>query len=413
MMDEQCSTQWALEYILDPLTGPPEPSQETGPASSHARTAAFIPQSLPLTPPPRHTSAVLGSPAYTSFPATPGHLLPYCRHHRTASDIDDRCPASLDTYPDLATSPPDYWSFDFFNSGSASNMASHVARRESLLLGRHHVDHDSVTSSPRSQRSRSLSPNFNNPLATSSSSHPSNLPLSRNSGDMSDRPLDKIRAAERRHKQRKPTTYTDIIDRLDTTGGPYHHGGPFDATLPCRNLDKMYSPLAAVRESNMEAIRATPRENLVDSLIWNVPIQGTASVPPGAMDLSGNVMDYAEGADLMREADAPGGAYKRWAGIPYHPEDLKGKGEPSFTLDRDLKSKKRRRHSSMPGGAFEMLGITARQRPASVTPGSVTANDVFAGDLQRSNSTSKKLEGIKRRLGSFRRKKPMAAGEAH
>lgn len=67
----------------------------------------------------------------------------------------------------------------------------------------------------------------------------------------------------------------------------------------------------------------------------------------------------------------------------------------------------------MPGSAFEMLGITARQRPASVTPGSVTANDVFAGDLQRSNSTSKKLEGIKRRLGSFRRKKPMAAGEAH
>jgi hypothetical protein len=29
----------------------------------------------------------------------------------------------------------------------------------------------------------------------------------------------------------------------------------------------------------------------------------------------GRPMTYEEGADLMREPDAPGGAYKRWAGI--------------------------------------------------------------------------------------------------
>ncbi|KAM4067319.1 pal1 cell morphology protein [Hirsutella rhossiliensis] len=302
-------------------------------------------------------------------------------------------------------------------------MESYDARR-TLLLGSQHIDFDSVTSSPagsHSQRSRSLSPNFNNPFANGSSSHPSNLPRSRLSGDMSDRPLDKIRAearaADRRHKQRKRTTYTDCIDRLDTIGGsPYHHGGPFDAALPCRNRDKKYSPLAAVQESNMEAIRATPRESLIDSLTRNVPLQGTASVAPGAMDHSGNVMDYAEGADLMREADAPGGAYKRWSGIPYHHEDLKGKGEPSFTLERDLKAKKRQKHSSMPPSALEMLpGLKTRQRPASAMPGSLAAKDVFAGgDLQRSHSTGKKLgEGIKRRLGSFRRKKAMPAGEAY
>lgn len=218
--------------------------------------------------------------------------------------------------------PPDYWSIDYRDSRTPSAMGSRDARRTSLLLGGQQIDYAAVTSSPASsnpRRPRSLSPNFYKSLASSSSRHPSDLPRSRLSGDMSDRPLDKIRAearaADRRHRQRKRATYTDGIDRLDTIGGSYHHGGPFDAALPCRNRIKRYSPLAAVQESNMEAIRATPRENLVDSLSQNVPLQGTATVAPGATDLSGNVMDYVEGPDLMREDDAPGGAYKRWSGI--------------------------------------------------------------------------------------------------
>ncbi|PHH76010.1 hypothetical protein CDD83_4326 [Cordyceps sp. RAO-2017] len=139
---------------------------------------------------------------------------------------------------------------------------------------------------------------------------------------MSDRPLDRIRAdaraADRRlkHQRRRTAGYTDCIDRLDTIGPAYHHAGPFDAALASRNAgNPRYSPLAAVHDSNMEAIRATPRENLIDALSRHVPLQGTASVPPGARDMSGNLMDYAEGADLMREPDAAGGAYKRWAGI--------------------------------------------------------------------------------------------------
>jgi hypothetical protein len=82
-----------------------------------------------------------------------------------------------------------------------------------------------------------------------------------------------------------------------------------------RNLEEKYSPLAAVRDSNMEAIRATPKEFIQDSLQKHVPLQGTATIPNGGYDLSGNPMTYSEGADLMREADAPGGAYKRWDGI--------------------------------------------------------------------------------------------------
>lgn len=125
------------------------------------------------------------------------------------------------------------------------------------------------------------------------------------------------RSSHRRH--RSAASQTDTIDALDTIGGSYHHGGPYDATLYSRNIHEKYSPLAAVRDSNMEAIRATPREFIQDSLQKHVPLQGTATVPNGGLDMSGKRMDYREGADLMREPDAPGGAYKRWDGIVGHP----------------------------------------------------------------------------------------------
>ncbi|TGJ85926.1 hypothetical protein E0Z10_g2800 [Xylaria hypoxylon] len=80
-----------------------------------------------------------------------------------------------------------------------------------------------------------------------------------------------------------------------------------------------------------------------DAVKRHVPLQGTASVPPGQKDFTGNVMDYEEGADLMREPDAAGGAYKRYDHVQYHPEDLKGKGEPSYTIERDLKKGKKRK----------------------------------------------------------------------
>jgi hypothetical protein len=93
----------------------------------------------------------------------------------------------------------------------------------------------------------------------------------------------------------------------------YHHGGPYDATLRSRNLDPRTSPVAAVQESNMEALRATPREYVMDSLRHHVPLQGTSTIPSGEYDYRGSRMSYEEGADLMREPDAPGGPYKRYA----------------------------------------------------------------------------------------------------
>jgi hypothetical protein len=59
-------------------------------------------------------------------------------------------------------------------------------------------------------------------------------------------------------------------------------------------------------------MQATPAVNLVDAVTRHVPVQGTAVVPPGEVDYTGNVMDYEEGADLMREPDAAGGAYRRY-----------------------------------------------------------------------------------------------------
>ncbi|KAH0593879.1 hypothetical protein MHUMG1_08201 [Metarhizium humberi] len=244
-------------------------------------------------------------------------------------------------------------------------------------------------------------------------------------GDMSHRPLDMIkreaRAAERPHRHRKRISETDTIDALDTIGGAYHHGGPYDATLRSRNLNKKYSPVAAVQDSNMEAIRATPRENIMDSLIKHVPLQGTASIPSGARDMRGRIMYYEEGADLMREPDAAGGAYKRWDGIQYHPDDLKGKGEPSFTLERDMKKGRRHRHHLSEADAFEMAPGTNRfsrwaashqrsvsQHSAEALSSGVTYKNNPDGDLRRAHSTGNKLsDGLKRRFGSIRRKKDL------
>jgi hypothetical protein len=143
-------------------------------------------------------------------------------------------------------------------------------------------------------------------------------------GDMSHRPLETIKQ-EQRAAMRAPYLHNprhrqpaDTIDSLDHTGvvdAPYHHEGPYDATLASRNRKKRYSPLDAVKDSNEEAIKATPREYIQDSLTKHVPLQGTAVVPPGMRDMSGRTMEYEEGADLMRESDAPGGAYKRYEGI--------------------------------------------------------------------------------------------------
>ncbi|KAK3310248.1 uncharacterized protein B0T15DRAFT_517910 [Chaetomium strumarium] len=271
-------------------------------------------------------------------------------------------------------------------------------------------------------------------------------------GDMSHRPLAILtrehRAADRAphlHNRRRQQP-SDTIDSLDSTGPvpgvTYHHDGPFDATLKERNLNKKYAPIDAVRDTNAEALKATPREFVQDSLVKHVPLQGTAVVPPGMQDFGGRTMEYEEGADLMREEDAPGGAYKRWDHVRYRDGDLKGKGEPGWSVDQARRDERARgkQHaassssrggtihyyemqpsSTFPstsshgrrgggGGEYKEEGTRVRQR--SVSNGAQLQpeadDDGIAGSsgLQRSNTTGKKLaQGLKRRFGSLRKKR--------
>ena len=280
-------------------------------------------------------------------------------------------------------------------------------------------------------------------------------------GDMSHRPLDMIkrehRAADRAphlhtHRRQQPS---DPIDSLDHTGpipeATYHHDGPFDPTMKSRNTNKLYSPIEAVKDTNIEALKATPAEFLMDSLDKHVPLQGTAVVPPGMQDMSGRKMEYQEGADLMREKDAAGGAYKRWDHVvrtpvsqiaspegneansntqPYTDDDYKGKGEPSFTIEKDAKARQLAR-KPVAGSAqeFEMQPPTAsgrqndsahaRHRSAGLaedTPPPPPPKDYLSpfsdsqspdNNLRRSNTTGKSLaQMLKRGFGSLRRKKP-------
>jgi len=219
----------------------------------------------------------------------------------------------------------------------------------------------------------------------------------------------------------------DSIDSLDQSmlGGSYHHDGPYDATLLARNTSYQSSPVEAVSGTNAEAIRATPREYIKDSINKHVPLQGTAIVPPGSSGLDGRTMRYKEGADLMREPDAPGGAYKRWVDVDYLPEDYKGKGEPSFSIEKALKEHEQsshRGHASNGSNSYEMQPrnrpTSNRQRSASgsnttfVNPsngessGNAMSYSQYEGDMRRSNTTGGKITGgLKKRFGSLRRSK--------
>lgn len=124
--------------------------------------------------------------------------------------------------------------------------------------------------------------------------------------------------SDRAHRRPKPKKYVaDTIDRLDTTpfGGPYHHGGPYDATMKSFNLNSKFSPVAATSLGNRAAWKATPREAKLDALLKGRPLDGIASVPPGERAPNGEIMDYEYSTDMLRDPHAGGGAYKQWPGV--------------------------------------------------------------------------------------------------
>jgi len=230
---------------------------------------------------------------------------------------------------------------------------------------------------------------------------------SRFPGDNSHRPLEiikrQIKAADRApHLSKRHLPGSDGIDRLDVTGGMYHHDGPYDAALLARNTSFMSSPLEALSTSNEEALKATPREKIIDSIEKHRPLDGVAMVPPGLTDELGRRYDYQEGADLMVED-----GYRRWPGVTYLPEDLKGKGEPSYSIEKALKDHKAHNRSvSDDSSAIEMTS-----RPRSSGNGLLSTNNAqnyseWEGDIRRSNTTGRNITGrLSKRLGSLRRRK--------
>jgi hypothetical protein len=117
----------------------------------------------------------------------------------------------------------------------------------------------------------------------------------------------------RSHRHRSSRVRPDTIDKLDTVSGVrYHHEGPYDAVYPERNQFTHRSPVAAVKETNDETLKATPMYKIMDSIQRHRPLDGVGFYPPGTADEEGHVYDYKEGDNMMTERE---GNFKRDPGM--------------------------------------------------------------------------------------------------
>lgn len=222
-------------------------------------------------------------------------------------------------------------------------------------------------------------------------------------GDMSHRPLDQLRhetaiANKSRHVTKKHTVRPDGVDQLDeaAAGGAYHHSGPYDATLWARNNSYTSSPVQAVASTNEQTIKATPKEKLIDSLERHRPLDGVAAYAPGEVDPNGHEYRYEPGENMMTDLNPQGGAYKRWPGIQYHPDDIKGKGEPSYSVEKALK-----KHDDSPENGVEMS-----DRSGSGSLGQALRSEGYEAEdgMRRRDSLTKRLSGgLKKRIGSLKK----------
>lgn len=93
----------------------------------------------------------------------------------------------------------------------------------------------------------------------------------------------------------------DLIDKMDTVSELYHHEGPYDAAARERNIFPDQAPMQALQYSTAEALRATPHDMIIDSIRERRPLDGVATLPPGSRDMSGRVLNYKAGANMMVE----------------------------------------------------------------------------------------------------------------
>ncbi|KAJ6086788.1 hypothetical protein N7467_005702 [Penicillium canescens] len=147
------------------------------------------------------------------------------------------------------------------------------------------------------------------------------------------------------HNTHKPSRHSqlvqpDIIDKLDDVSMfSYHHEGPYDAARPERNRVSQYSPLEAVKESNAEALRATPHHKIADALNSHRPLDGVAFYPPGTTDRSGQEYTYEEGSNMMNDFS---GNFMRLPGTKFTDEDFKNDPFYNRPLSNPFSSLKKR-----------------------------------------------------------------------
>ena len=363
--------------VIDPLHEP-EPSALDGPGTHFTQ-----------------------SPAATSSPASAStnntgnrrDTNPFRKSSGTTSNASHTRHGSVEKTGDVSTHSRELPSS---SSSGHQTRASNDLRREAL------ENDPSRRRSGSASHSRQASEEVKNRPRRSSSL------TQRYPGDQTDHPLDMLKkehkAANRSpHLKKHHQPLPDQVDLMDKSALRYHHEGPYEATLLTRNTSWTNAPIAAVTETNNEALKATPRDKIKDSLNDHRPLDGVAIVPPGMPDAMGRVMDYEEGADLMRE---DGANYKRWRNVDYHPDDLKGKGEPSYSIEKALKEHgPDRAAGDHRNGEIE---LAERPKPADAPARATTSGQSYGEwerETQRTSGHSHKLsDGFKRRVGSLRRK---------
>lgn len=316
----------ASRYLLDPLNAP-DPSAETGPGTHYNSTFAPKTQHRSSSSSPTEAQKTPASSIRSSNPSSSQRL------QKTPPSVSARS-----NHPPSSQKP----------TPSVSNRSSNNPYRNAPSTG---YPSPPQSSSPRKDRFSTSTyrqeafPDFDGsypptPTRQSMDQASTQIPTStggqnstttdghrrrgsslnqRYPGDQSHRPLDMIKqdaktAHRHPHHRKKHIVGTDTIDRMDTVGG-FHHDGPYEATLLARNMVYTNSPVEAVSTTNEEALRATPREMIKDSVEKHRPLDGVAMVPPGMEDRYGHVYNYNEGTDMMIENSPEGGAYKRWPGV--------------------------------------------------------------------------------------------------
>ena len=388
------STQ-AKEYLLDPLNEP-QPSEETGPGSSFRPDNEAPIKSPPSSLPSSSIKRLSKNNPYRKLSNASGRPMiketsqgSFMNLQKTVSpEKATESKTGTDTYTEALPTPP----------------LSASPRRAQFEPGPHRQE---AFGHKRGTRSRGSSLGERFP------------------GDMSGEPLESIRkdyktAYRAPHLRKNHQIRPDTIDSLDTVGGGYHHEGPFDATLYTRNTAYRSSPVAAVAESNIEALKATPRDKIVDSVRGHRPLDGVASTPPGQMDRNGQTYNYREGENMMIEHGPDGGAYKRYPGVQYHPDDIKGKSEPSYSIEKALKKDKAENPSPRSHRKESSQGIEMTSRPKSsgtdkgykMHSRNVSGAESNLGrSISNGGHRNSMGEGLRARIGSMKKKKVGSSDE--